>query len=87
MSGDTVWEAALGRRVVLIEARTWFTARDIARAMLGGEPTHVGEPAKYYPEWEVFPCEPGQAYAYRSTYWDTGASYVERWTEGPAPLL
>lgn len=40
-SGSVVWEAALGRRVVLVEARTWFAARDKARALLGGEPVYV----------------------------------------------
>lgn len=62
MSGDTVWEAALGRRVVLIEARTWFTARDIARAMLGGEPTSVraAEPDnRPLFAWNWVPCPLG----------------------------
>jgi hypothetical protein len=36
-----VWEAALGRRVVLIEDRLWVNAREKARAMLGGEPEYV----------------------------------------------
>ncbi len=36
-----VWDAALGRRVVLIEDRLWFSAREKARAMLGGEPVYV----------------------------------------------
>jgi len=36
-----VWEAALGRRVVLIEDRLWVNAREKARAMLGGEPVYV----------------------------------------------
>lgn len=39
-----VWEAALGRHVVLIEARTWFEARDVARTMLGGEPWYLSPP-------------------------------------------
>lgn len=44
-AAETVWEAALGRRVVLVEARTWFAARDKARALLGGEPVYVGGPS------------------------------------------
>ncbi len=39
-----VWEAALGRRVVLIEDRLWVSAREKARAMLGGEPEYVVTP-------------------------------------------
>ncbi len=48
-----VWEAALGRRVVLIEDRLWVSAREKARAMLGGEPDLVREHRMYVPPHQL----------------------------------
>jgi hypothetical protein len=49
-----VWEAALGRRVVLIEDRLWVSAREKARAMLGGEPEYVHSPGMFVPPHQLW---------------------------------
>ncbi len=48
-----VWEAALGRRVVLIEDRLWVNAREKARALLGEEPEYVREPRMFMPPHQL----------------------------------
>lgn len=64
-----VWEAALGRHVVLIEARTWFEARDVARLMLGGEPEYTAPPAPFAPDYRLrFFDKPGDWYLTDEAY-------------------
>lgn len=83
---SAVWEAALGRRVVLIEAKTWFDAREQARAMLGGEPAWTAPASRYLAPRELMLNDeetPGEMYAFR----DGRAGLTYRWRAGAAPLL
>lgn len=76
-SDSVVWEAALGRRVVLIEAKTWFAARDKARALLGGEPSFVsaqcpGFDSRQLFVWDWVAHRKRRAYYLREYFYHTG---------------